>query len=82
MTENNIVFVLNLHRDYTPSPDEFDSHNSHSPELKASDAEFIESLESKIEELIAGKKKELEKVHQLEAQMRILIQVDTVLICS
>ncbi|CAG7831338.1 unnamed protein product [Allacma fusca] len=61
-------------RDYTPSPDEFDTHNSNSPDLKASEMEFIESLESKIEELISSKKKELDKVHQMESQMRMLLQ--------
>lgn len=62
-------------RDYTPSPDEFDSGNSNSPDLKTSESEFIDSLENRIEELIASRNKENEKVRQLEAQIHILVQV-------
>ncbi|XP_021965370.1 uncharacterized protein DDB_G0283357 isoform X2 [Folsomia candida] len=61
-------------RDYTPSPDEFDSGNSNSPDLKTSESEFIDSLENRIEELIASRNKENEKVRQLEAQIHILVQ--------
>lgn len=67
-----------LFRDFTPSPyDEFDSHHSHSnsPDLKTSENEFIQTLEGRIEELITAKKKESDKITQLQEQLRILIQV-------
>ncbi|ODM99996.1 Cerebellar degeneration-related protein 2 [Orchesella cincta] len=61
-------------RDYTPSPDEFDSGNSNSPDLKTSESEYVESLESRIEELLVAKKNEADKVNKLESQIRLLIQ--------
>jgi len=63
-------------RDYTPSPDDLDSNHSHSnsPDLKTSEAEFVGTLEARVEELIGAKKKEVEKISQLENQVRILIQ--------
>lgn len=66
--------VLNC-RDYTPSPDEFDSGNSNSPDLKTSESEFIDSLENRIEELTNSRNKENDKVRQLEGQVKLLVQV-------
>lgn len=66
-----------FNRDYTPSPDEFDSGNSTSPDLKTSESEYVESLENRVEELTTARKSENDKVRELESQMRIIIQVST-----
>lgn len=71
------MLFFTYYRDYTPSPDEFDSGNSNSPDLKTSESEYVESLETRIEELQAAKKEGTDKVLELESQIRLLIQVSS-----
>jgi len=70
-------FLFHHCREFSSSPDDLDSNESPSPDLKTSEAEFIESLETRVFELVAAKKKESETIQRLETQLRLLTQVST-----
>jgi hypothetical protein len=66
-----------LSRDFTSSPEDdlYSTHSNSPDDLKSSENEFIQTLEARVEELVGAKKKETDKIQQLETQLRILIQV-------